>query len=154
MQGSDFIDLRPFANQVFSDVYDILRQQFRPLLLGFPIYGNIAVGRSNTAQMDLFVTGITDAAGSFPFMMRLQVDFQANQFALRVIATGVVGSSACGAGGSGALVFIPRTLTTFSCTTFQATLLRSEDVAISPPDNGVYMTVSEGAVLRLPPFVQ
>jgi len=236
LQGGDFIDLRPFANQVFSDVYDILRQQFRPLLLGFPIYGDIAVGRSNTAQMDLFVTGITGAAGGFPFIMRLQVDFQANQFALRVIATsqgttagnvnrppgiavnvddmvlttlpfptgagfaeslvrfdayfpenpnnlggfpqfilntdlasagmstdaqgnfyiatGVVGSSICGAGGSGALVFIPRALTTLSCTTFQATLLRSEDVAISPTDNGVYMTVSDGAVLRLPPFVQ
>jgi hypothetical protein len=66
LQGSDFIDLRPFANQVFSDIYDILRQQFRPLLLGFPIYGDIVVGQSNTAQMDLFVTGITGAAGTFP----------------------------------------------------------------------------------------
>ena len=235
LQGGDFIDLRPFANQAFPDVYDILRQEFRPLHLGFPIYGDIAVGQSNPAQMDLFVTGLTGAAGGFPFIMRLQVDFQAQQFTLRVIttsqgttagnvnrppgiavnvdnvvlttlpfptgggfaeglvgfhayfpenpnhpdgfprflfntdlasagmstdgqgnfyiATGVVGASACGAGGSGAFVFIPRDLTTFFCTTFQATLLRSEDIAISPTDNAVYMTLLDGAVLRLPPFV-
>jgi hypothetical protein len=236
LQSGDFIDLRPFANQVFSDVYDILRQEFRPLQLGFPIYGDIAVGRSNTAQMDVFVTGLTSAAGGFPFIMRLQVDFQVSQFAPRVIATsqgttagnvnrppgiavniddvvlttlpfptdggfveslvgfhayfpenpnnpggfpqfllntdlasagmgtdaqgnfyiatGVVGSSACGAGGSGALVYIPRALTMFFCTTFQATLLRSEDIAISPTDRAVYMTVLDGTVLRLPPVVQ
>jgi hypothetical protein len=235
LQGGDFIDLRPFANQVFSDIYDILRQEFRPLHLGFPIYGDIAVGRSNTVQMDMFVTGLTGAAGGFPFIMRLQVDVQANQFALRVIvtsqgttagnvnrppgiavniddvllttlplptgagfaeslvgfhayfpenlnnpggfprfllntalasagmstdaqgnfyiATGAVGSSTCGAGGSGALVFIPRALMTLSCTPFQAVLLQSEDIAISPTDHVVYMTVLDGTVLRLPSFI-
>ncbi len=233
LQVGDFIDLRLFANQVFPDVYDILRQEFRPFNLGFPIYGDIAVGRSNTVQMDLFVTGLTAQAGGFPFIMRLQVDFQANQFTLRVmatsqgttagnvnrppgiavnlddvvlttlpfptgggfvnglagfnayfpenqtglpqflsnsdfssagmstdgqgnfyIATGVVGTSLCGASGSGALVFIPRSLDTFFCTTFQATLVRSEDVAIDPTNHLVYATFLEGVVLRLSPFIQ
>ncbi len=239
LQGGDFIDLRSFANRVFPNVYDILRREFRSLPLGSPLYGDIAVGRSNTAQLDLFVTGLTGAAGGFPFIMRIQANFQTNMFALRVmvtsqgttagsvnrspglavnvddvvlttlpfptgvgfanglvrfqadftenlnnpagfpqfiwqnvlpdftsvgmstdeagnfyIATGVVGISACGAGGSGALVFIPRTLGSFTCIPSQAVLARSEDTAVSPTNNVVYMTLLGGLVLRFPPFVQ
>ncbi len=81
LQVVDFFDLRLFANLVFPNVYDILRRAFRPLPLGFPRYGDIAVGRSNTVQLELFVTGITGAAGGFPFIMRLRVNIQTNMFA-------------------------------------------------------------------------
>ena len=79
----------------------------------------------------------TDAAGNF------------------YVATGVVGSSACGFQGSGPLVFLDRTLTQLFCVGLGAPIVPSTDVAVSPVDNLTYMTIlgNPGLVVRLDPIV-
>lgn len=91
-------------------------------------------------------SGIVDLASS-----GMTVDEGGNFY----IATGVVGSSICGPNASGALVFIDRQLTQPSCFPVGGAILRSMDVAVSPVDNSVYMTISDfnGAVLRFDPIV-
>jgi hypothetical protein len=83
---------------------------------------------------DLTSRGMTaDAAGNF------------------YIATGVVGSSACGAAGSGAIVFMPSTLNGIFCFNVgpgATGLVRSNDVAIDPRGNSVLVTFTEGLVVR------
>lgn len=71
------------------------------------------------------------------------------------IASGVVGSSHCGIAASGALVFIDRQTIQPICLPIALPLGRSADVAVSPIDNSVYMTMSElnGGVLRFDPIV-
>lgn len=85
-------------------------------------------------------TGIIDLASS-----GMTVDESGNFY----IATGVVGSSICGPNGSGALVFINRELSELDCVPVGG-LIRSADVAVSPIDNVIYMTIADanGSVLR------
>lgn len=68
------------------------------------------------------------------------------------VASGPVGSSSCGAFGSGAVVVIPKTLDSLECYHFGAHLSRSKDVAIDPLKNQLYVTFSSptGTILRLP----
>jgi hypothetical protein len=66
------------------------------------------------------------------------------------VATGAVGTSLCGAGGSGALVIFPPTLETFRCLTLGAVLADSLDVAVGPPGLRAYMTLATGEVVLFP----
>jgi hypothetical protein len=86
------------------------------------------------APLDFTSTGMTsDAAGNF------------------YVATGVVGISACGVGGSGSLVLLTATLNALFCVPSGQVLVRTEDVAVSPLGDVVYLTdLSANLVLRFP----
>jgi hypothetical protein len=73
---------------------------------------------------DLFARGMTtDNAGNF------------------YLATGTIGTSACGVTGSGALVIVPRTLGALSCGSLGVALADSLDVAVNTAGTRAYMTV-------------
>lgn len=93
---------------------------------GFPLRSPDGV------PLDLPSTGMTaDPAGNF------------------YMATGVVGLSACGVGGSGSLVFLPAALNALLCVPSGQVLVRTEDVAVSPRGEAVYLTdFSANLVLR------
>ena len=83
----------------------------------FPLRGR------NGAPLDFTSTGMTaDPAGNF------------------YVATGVVGISACGVGGSGALVFLSAALDRLFCVPSGRVLVRTEDVAVSPRGEALYLT--------------
>jgi hypothetical protein len=63
------------------------------------------------------------------------------------VATGAVSTSVCGAGGSGALVFLPANLSTLRCLNLNSILADSQDVAISPANDRAYMTINSGQVV-------
>jgi hypothetical protein len=94
----------------------------------FPLRG------SNGAPLDFTSAGMTsDPAGNF------------------YVATGVVGLSECGAGGSGALVFLSAALDTLVCVPPGLVLVRTEDVAVSPGGEALYLTDFSGnLVVRFP----
>ncbi|XXF76950.1 hypothetical protein P2318_28430 [Myxococcaceae bacterium GXIMD 01537] len=96
-----------------------------------------ALLRPDGSPIDFTSTGMTsDPAGNF------------------YVTTGVVGISACGVGGSGALVFLPAALNNVLCVPSGLVLASTEDVAVSPAGDSVYMTDFGGnAVLRFPPAV-
>jgi hypothetical protein len=65
------------------------------------------------------------------------------------VATGVVGISACGVGASGALVFLSAALDRLFCVPSGRVLVRTEDVAVSPGGEALYLTDFSGnLVLR------
>lgn len=67
------------------------------------------------------------------------------------LATGSVGTSLCGAGGSGALVVITGTLNGFRCGNLGLALADSRDVAVNPENSLAYMTVQNlNEVIRFP----
>ena len=73
------------------------------------------------------------------------------------IATGVVGTSACGVASSGAVVFIPRALNRITCLNVgpgATGLVRSTDVAIDPHDKSILVTFFDGVVVRFPPLAE
>ncbi len=88
-----------------------------------------------------FTENLTEPAGFPQFTLQndlpdfASVGMSTDEAGNFYVATGVIGTSACGAGGSGALVFIPRTLDDFTCTPSQVTFARSEDTAVSPTNN-------------------
>lgn len=67
------------------------------------------------------------------------------------IATGSRGISACGAGGSGALVVVPADFSALSCHNLNVALADSTDVAVNQANDRAYMTVNNiGAVVAFP----
>lgn len=92
---------------------------------------------TRTGIQDLASVGMaSDAAGNF------------------YVATGVIGSSACGAGGSSALVVLPPDLDPAGslCQPLPAVIALSSDVAVSPLRFTTYLTLSN-QIVRFPPFV-
>ena len=70
------------------------------------------------------------------------------------VASGLA-SNACGAAGSGALIFISRIFSRIVCFNTGPTasgFTRSNDIAIDPRDGTVLVTFGEGAVVRFPVF--
>lgn len=67
------------------------------------------------------------------------------------VATGARGASACGLGGSGALVEIPPDFSGFNCHNLNLALADSSDLAVSPGNDRLYLTVTNiGAVAAFP----
>lgn len=98
----------------------------------------LRTNRTRSGLHDLASFGMaTDTAGNF------------------YVASGVVGSSLCGTGGSSALVVINRVPTRPNprCIVLPAILARSSDVAVSPVGNIPYMTVGN-QVVRFNPLVR
>ena len=63
----------------------------------------------------------------------------------------MVGISACGVGGSGALVLLSAALNTLFCVPSGLVLVRTEDVAVGPGGEALYLTDFSGnLVLRFP----
>lgn len=58
------------------------------------------------------------------------------------VATGRIGTSLCGAGGSGALVRVTPDVSRFACRTLGVTLADSKDIALSPNQTLAYMPIS------------
>ena len=62
-----------------------------------------------------------------------------------------MGISACGVGGSGSLVFLPAALNTLFWVPSGWVLVRTEDVAVSPGGDALYLTdFSANLVLCFP----
>lgn len=82
------------------------------------------------SRSDLSSRGMaTDAAGNF------------------YVATGSIGSSQCGAYGSGALVVMTAALHFAGCNTFRATVVNSQDVAVSGNGRTAYETLANYAAV-------
>jgi hypothetical protein len=68
------------------------------------------------------------------------------------VATSLVGSSACGAGGSGAVVFVPSALDAFTChPVIDQPVNNTTDIAVNDSSSAVYVgLVQPGAIVRFP----
>jgi hypothetical protein len=65
------------------------------------------------------------------------------------VASGSIGAALCGVGGSGAIVKISADLKSASCINFNTALSDSEDVAVSPRGDFIYVTMRNlGMVVR------
>jgi hypothetical protein len=87
LQLSPYLDLTPLNSQVAKGVYDVNTRRFRSLVLGAPTWGDIAAFWKTRDLLYLYVTATTGAAGGFPFVLRLDLDFRLNRFQWRVVAT-------------------------------------------------------------------
>lgn len=82
------------------------------------------------------------------FTRGMTTDSQGNFY----LATGSIGTTACGVNGSGALVIIPRTLNGLSCGNLGNVIIAdSLDVAVNAAGNRAYMTILNlGLVVEYP----
>lgn len=80
-------DLSRFSLGVANSVFDVTTRRFRPMSLGIPNWGDIAVSRPNANLIRVYVTATTGAAGGFPFVMRLDFNGQMRLLSSRVMAT-------------------------------------------------------------------
>jgi hypothetical protein len=87
IQAQRVIDLRPLAGNTDNSVYDVVREENRPFVLGLPTYNDIAIRRVDSNQFDLFVSGFTSAAGAFPFVMRIRVNEIDNSVSTDIVLT-------------------------------------------------------------------
>lgn len=119
----------------------------------------VAVGATGTVLTSLPIGG---AAGAYDVAVAFAADLEQASAAPRIlldksdltsfgmatdaagnfyVATGPVGTSLCGAGGSGALVILPPTLDSFRCGTFDRIIADSRDVAVNPAGDRAYVAV-------------
>lgn len=85
--GGVLADLRDNIGQVANDVYDVLRQDFRPLNLGLPNYGDITSRWRSNSELEILVAATTGAAGGFHFITRIRYDVESGEQNSKVIVT-------------------------------------------------------------------
>jgi hypothetical protein len=73
LQAQPVIDLRAWIinNHLQSPVFNILTSMPNTLVMVNPVFGDIATWQSGPDQLDLLVTGLTNASGGMPFVLRL-----------------------------------------------------------------------------------
>lgn len=87
LELTSYIDLSSINNQIAEGVYDVTTNRFRSLVLGLPTWGDIAAFWARNDLLYLYISGTTNAAGGFPFTLRLDIDLSLNQLSWRVVAT-------------------------------------------------------------------
>jgi hypothetical protein len=92
-------------------------------------------------------TGPLPTVGQVDFTSRGMSSDNAGNF---YVATGSVGTSLCGVGGSGALFFLSAGFDSARCLTLRAAVADSRDVAVSPGLDRAYMTLASGQVVFFP----
>ena len=73
LQAQPVIDLRAWImnNHLQSPVFNILTGMPDTLVMVNPVFGDIATWQSGPDQLDVLVTGLTNASGGMPFVLRL-----------------------------------------------------------------------------------
>jgi len=73
LQAQPVIDLRAWimSNHLQNPVFNILTGVPNTLVMFNPVFGDIATWQSGTDQLDVLVTGLTNADGGMPFVLRL-----------------------------------------------------------------------------------
>lgn len=73
LQAQPVIDLKAWimSNHLQSPVFDILTGTQDTLVMFNPVFGDIATWQSGTDQLNVLVTGLTNAGGGMPFVLRL-----------------------------------------------------------------------------------
>lgn len=94
LRTGEFLDLTWVYYKTASHVYDPLLGTFASLSLGAPTWGDIAMTWENAHLLYIYVSATTGAAGGFPFVLRLGIDFNTNRYQATVVAATTTATTA------------------------------------------------------------